>query len=175
MSPATPDALPAAAAGSAAPAAPATAAKPAAPAVPATSAPCATLAAPATPAVPADADYGRNRPDEAAPRFEQSLWVLTTVMSRPAGHAVVDAGLKAHAIDSGLPQVALAGWRYAQASDEHGVLVPEPGAAALAWGDKVRLLPGHCDPTVNLHDWLVAVRGDRVEALWAVEARGALG
>jgi len=38
----------------------------------------------------------------------------------------------------------------------------------------VRLIPGHCDPTVNLHDWLVAVRGDRVEEVWTVDARGAL-
>ena len=121
-----------------------------------------------------DADYRRNRPDAGAPRFEQSLWLLAAVMSRPTGHAVVDAGLKAHSVDSGMPEVDLPGWRYEQASDEHGVLVPAPGAAPLAWGERVRLAPGHCDPTVNLHDWLVAVRGGRVEALWPVEARGAV-
>ena len=46
-------------------------------------------------------------------------------------------------------------------------------ARAPALGTKLRLVPGHCDPTVNLYDWLVCVRGERVEALWPVAARGA--
>jgi 3-hydroxy-D-aspartate aldolase len=46
-------------------------------------------------------------------------------------------------------------------------------APRLRLGDNVWLIPGHCDPTVNLHDWYVGVRGDRVEALWAIGARGA--
>lgn len=125
-----------------------------------------------------DADYARNAPQPDAPRFEQSLWVLATVMSRrstPPEHAVVDAGLKAYSVDSGLPEAAAPGWRMDKASDEHGVLVPNRSAptAALHWGQRVRLLPGHCDPTVNLHDWYVAVRGERVEAVWPIEARGA--
>jgi D-serine deaminase-like pyridoxal phosphate-dependent protein len=37
----------------------------------------------------------------------------------------------------------------------------------------VRLVPGHCDPTVNLYDWLVCCRGDHVEAIWPISARGA--
>jgi len=41
-------------------------------------------------------------------------------------------------------------------------------------GDRVRLIPGHCDPTVNLYDWLVGVREQRVAALWPVTARGAV-
>ncbi|HSO06109.1 MAG TPA: DSD1 family PLP-dependent enzyme, partial [Pelomicrobium sp.] len=123
-----------------------------------------------------DADYGRNEP---APRaslpFEQSLFVLATVMSRPSPRrAVVDAGLKTLAFDSGLPQVeGLEGVAYVKASDEHGVLETAADAAP-ALGAKIRLVPGHCDPTVNLHDWFVCVRGGRVEALWPVAARGAL-
>jgi 3-hydroxy-D-aspartate aldolase len=35
-------------------------------------------------------------------------------------------------------------------------------------------VPGHCDPTVNLYDCFVCVRKGRVEALWAVTARGAV-
>ena len=125
-----------------------------------------------------DADYARNVPQPEAPRFEQSLWVLATVMSRRSRapeHAVLDAGLKAYSVDSGLPGVAAPGWRLDKASDEHGVLAPDGSApcAPLRWGETVRLLPGHCDPTVNLHDWYVAVRGDRVEAIWPIEARGA--
>src|SRR3954451_625132 len=94
-----------------------------------------------------DADYARN---EAPPPFRQSLFVLATVMSRSLpGVAVVDAGHKAVAIDSGLPLVhGRPGLRYAGASDEHGKLLVEDGATP-ALGEKLRLVPGHCDPTVD--------------------------
>ena len=123
-----------------------------------------------------DADYGRNSWEEGWPRFEQSLFVLATVMSAPApDRAVVDAGLKASSVDSGMPLVH--GWpgvEYVKASDEHGVLKIAAGARAPKLGEKLLLVPGHCDPTVNLYDWLVCVRIGKVEALWPVTARGAL-
>jgi 3-hydroxy-D-aspartate aldolase len=58
-------------------------------------------------------------------------------------------------------------------SDEHGKIEFAPGSAGLRLGEAVLLIPGHCDPTVNLHDWYVGVRNGRVEELWAIEARGA--
>ena len=123
-----------------------------------------------------DADYGRNldRDGEPASTFEQSLFILATVMSCAAqGRAVVDAGLKAHSIDSGMPLVVdVQGARYTRASDEHGVIELD-GPDGLTLGQKVRLIPGHCDPTVNLYDWLVCYRGVQVEALWPITARGA--
>jgi 3-hydroxy-D-aspartate aldolase len=61
-----------------------------------------------------------------------------------------------------------------KASDEHSVLRVPTGVENLRVGDKIRLVPGHCDPTVNLHDWLVGVRKGRVECVWPVSARGAL-
>jgi 3-hydroxy-D-aspartate aldolase len=123
-----------------------------------------------------DADYNRNTWEEGWPRFEQSLFVLTTVMSTPApGRAVVDAGLKASSVDSGMPLVhGRPGVEYAKASDEHGVLSIAAGAKAPRLGEKLLLVPGHCDPTVNLYDWMVCVRKGTVEALWPVTARGAL-
>jgi D-serine deaminase-like pyridoxal phosphate-dependent protein len=124
-----------------------------------------------------DADYGRNAlaPDDH--EFEQSLYVTATVMSVPAPErAVIDAGLKAFAFDSGPPLVHAAhGLEYGGASDEHGVLRVDPAVARPMVGDRVWLVPGHCDPTVNLYDWIVGVRGDRVECVWPVAARGALG
>jgi 3-hydroxy-D-aspartate aldolase len=121
-----------------------------------------------------DADYARNA-WEGFPRFEQSLYIWTTAMSAPApGRVVVDAGLKAHSFDSGNPVVAgRPGVEYVRGSDEHGVLKVSSGARAPALGEKLKLVPGHCDPTVNLYDWLVCCRGERVEALWPVAARGA--
>ena len=123
-----------------------------------------------------DVDYARNDWTESGiPRFEHSLFVWTTVMSKPsAAHAVVDAGLKASSVDSGMPRVAdVEGAEYLKASDEHGVLKLD-ARARLALGDKLKLIPGHCDPTVNLYDHYVCVRAGRVEALWPITARGAL-
>ena len=130
-----------------------------------------------------DADYGRNSRDPAArvPPFAQALFVYATVMSLPVPErAVVDAGHKALSNDSGpaMPW-AMPGAVYKRPSDEHGVLDLSASAVRPALGDKVLLVPGHCDPTVNLHDWYVGVRGlhsphARVEAVWPVAARGAV-
>jgi D-serine deaminase-like pyridoxal phosphate-dependent protein len=123
-----------------------------------------------------DVDYAKNDWTESGiPRFEHSLFVWTTVMSRPAPErAVVDAGLKASSVDSGMPRVADAdGAEYVKASDEHGVL-KLGGKARFSVGDKLKLIPGHCDPTVNLYDHYVCVRGGKVEALWPITARGAV-
>jgi D-serine deaminase-like pyridoxal phosphate-dependent protein len=124
-----------------------------------------------------DADYQRNALAPDQHHFEQSLFVLASVMSAPRPErAVVDAGLKAFAFDSGPPLVYGAqGLTYAKASDEHGVLAVAPDARPPMIGDRLWLVPGHCDPTVNLYDWIVGVRGSRVECLWPVAARGALG
>ncbi|MEQ1881099.1 MAG: DSD1 family PLP-dependent enzyme, partial [Burkholderiales bacterium] len=123
-----------------------------------------------------DADYGRNLGEDGKPVkvFQQSLFVWSTVMSHPiASRAVVDAGLKALSVDSGMPLVAdLQGVEYLKASDEHGVL-RLPAGTQVALGDKIRLIPGHCDPTVNLYDWIIGVRGNRVESVWPITARGA--
>ncbi len=132
-----------------------------------------------------DADYARNACD--AP-FEHSLFVLAGVMSLGgalsggvSGRVVVDAGLKAHSVDSGLPVVhsnsagaRLTGLTFRGASDEHGVIEVAPGAQAPRLGDKLRLLPGHIDPTVNLHDWIICVRAGLVADMWPVTARGAM-
>lgn len=123
-----------------------------------------------------DADYGRNEWGPPQPRFEHSLFVLATVMSRPvAERAVLDAGLKASSVDSGLPTVwNRPGLAFVRVSDEHGVVEASPGTVAPDLGEKVLLVPGHCDPTVNLYDWYVCVRQGVVEALWPITARGAL-
>ena len=125
-----------------------------------------------------DADYGRNRDRDSGPftTFEPSLFVWATVMSRPAeDRAIVDAGLKAIAFDSGPPLVRdEPAATYERASDEHGRLAVSAATNRLGRGDKIRLIPGHCDPTVNLYDWYVRVRANRVKQLWPITARGAV-
>lgn len=132
-----------------------------------------------------DADYARN---ECEIPFEHSLFVLTTIMShggvRPPqapSRLVVDAGLKAHSVDSGMPTVhanafgePVPGLAYLGASDEHGVVAVAAGISAPSLGAKLRLIPGHIDPTINLHDWIVCLRGNRVVEVWPVAARGAM-
>ncbi len=121
-----------------------------------------------------DADYLRNLRDEDSrvPGFLQSLTVLTTVISTPvSGRAVCDAGLKAMSLDSGPPSVALSRLiAFVGASDEHSTLHVQPGVSVQP-GDQVRIVPGHCDPTVALHDWLVAHEDGVVTDLWSI-ARG---
>ena len=125
-----------------------------------------------------DADYAQNRGENRAPfdEFGHSLFVYTTVMSAPEpGRAVVDAGLKASSVDAGLPTVHdMPGVTFVGASDEHGKLAFDAGISGPSPGDKLKLIPGHCDPTVNLYDWYVCVRDGRVQALWPIVARGAL-
>lgn len=123
-----------------------------------------------------DADYGRildkdgNRIDQG--EWENAFFLLTQVMSHAkADKAIVDAGLKAQSVDSGLPFIfGRDDVEYIKCSDEHGV-VSDPNGA-LKVGDKLRLVPGHCDPTANVHDWYVGVRNGKVETVWPVSARG---
>jgi D-serine deaminase-like pyridoxal phosphate-dependent protein len=82
--------------------------------------------------------------------------------------AIVDAGLKAPAFDSRPPLICDEPTAtYERASDEHGRLAVSAVANRLGLGDKIRLIPGHCDPTVNPYDWYVCVRGNRVEQVLA--------
>ena len=125
-----------------------------------------------------DADYARNMDPAGKPisTFKHSLFVLASVMSVPSKSvAVVDAGHKAVSVDSGMPVV----WqrpeiRYVSASDEHGKMEVGSETAAPKLGEKLRLVPGHCDPTVDRYDWYVGVRKGRVECVWPVSARGGM-
>ncbi|MEZ5887766.1 MAG: DSD1 family PLP-dependent enzyme [Paracoccaceae bacterium] len=123
-----------------------------------------------------DADYGRIL-DKDGHRIDQGEWenaffILTQVMSHAkADRAICDAGLKAQSVDSGLPVIfGRTDVKYIKCSDEHGVIEDPNGV--LKVGEKLRLVPGHCDPTANVHDWYVGVRGGKVECVWPVSARG---
>jgi D-serine deaminase-like pyridoxal phosphate-dependent protein len=129
-----------------------------------------------------DRDYADNEWDPAQPQFEHALFVKAQVMSVGVDRAVVDAGHKSHAVDSGLPRVHDPSGRrrlaFENAGDEHGIVRPADGGPLPVLGEPIWLIPGHCDPTVNLHDRYVGVRGGllegRVERLIAVDARGAV-
>ena len=88
-----------------------------------------------------DADYGRNLDQDGAPTkaFEPSLFVWATVMSRPA--LAFDSGPSLVCDEPPRPTSARRTSTAASAATNR-----------LALGDKIRLIPGHCDPTVNLYD-----------------------
>lgn len=121
-----------------------------------------------------DADYNRIQDfsGDGISMFENALFVLTSVMSVAIPDiAICDAGLKAQSVDSGMPVVAgRDDIKYEKCSDEHGV-ISDPGNV-LSINDRLELIPGHCDPTCNLHNWYVCVRDGVVESLWPVTARG---
>jgi D-serine deaminase-like pyridoxal phosphate-dependent protein len=107
-----------------------------------------------------------------------ALTVLATVVSVPAaGRAVLDAGSKTVSSDPLRPHGPGFGWvlgtksRLARLSEEHGVVDVAPGDSFHV-GQRVRVLPNHACVVSNLHDFVHAVRGDRVEARFRVAARG---
>lgn len=107
--------------------------------------------------------------------FQNSLTVLTTVVSKPHDALViVDGGLKAFSTDKPFPPRIKdnSAVTFAYGGDEHGKLTFGAGAKALSVGDKAEFVIPHCDPSVNLYDRLFCLRGDNVEAVWRIAARG---
>jgi 3-hydroxy-D-aspartate aldolase len=105
--------------------------------------------------------------------FDAALSVLTSVVScNSRDRVIVDAGWKSASCDSGVPVVkGLDGAVFAFAGDEHGK-ISLPEGARISPGDKVEIVPSHCDTTVNLYDQYVCLREGKVEALWPIAARG---
>jgi D-serine deaminase-like pyridoxal phosphate-dependent protein len=115
-----------------------------------------------------DSRYARVQP----PRFENALFVLSSVVStNRESRAIVDAGWKSLSSDGGAPAVRdRPESTYEFAGDEHGSVT---GMGPVREGDRVWLVPSHCDTTINLHDRYVLVRDDgRVQGTLPVAARG---
>jgi 3-hydroxy-D-aspartate aldolase len=107
--------------------------------------------------------------------FRNALSVLTTVVSKPSRDvAVVDGGFKAFATDQPALPIAKDQTRihYSWGGDEHGILHYGRGSKSAEVGDAIEFWVPHCDPTVNLYDRIFCLRGDRVEAVWQIAARG---
>jgi len=127
-------------------------------------------------------DYATN--EEGTSHFTQALYLHATIVHAnvASGKRVVDCGSKACDFVSGMPRAtsleddALASrlaesCTFTSGGDEHGVLL---GVARddLPVGATVQLVPSHCDPTVNLHNFIVGIRGGAVERIFEVDARG---
>jgi D-serine deaminase-like pyridoxal phosphate-dependent protein len=112
----------------------------------------------------------------AVERFQFALTILTTVVSRPASdRAIIDAGRKTMNMEIHRPLVVgRSDIQVRRLSAEHGWLKLEPSAQNLQIGERLELIPGYGDLTTLLHDRFFACRGDRVEAIWPITARGRL-
>lgn len=125
-----------------------------------------------------DAEYDLVDPDGTGqPAFPTSLFVAVRVISANVpGIATTDGGEKRFAAKHGTAPVILrgapAGATYRPSSDEHGT-VTLPDGARLALGSLVELQVPHCDPTVNLYDFIHVLRGDELVDIWPVDGRGA--
>ncbi len=101
--------------------------------------------------------------------FENSLFLLTTIVSKRDGLTVVDAGVKTCGVDQGMPQPFSGRVSEIVASEEHFQLHGYAGEEKI--GDRLRLIPAHCCSTVNLHDKIYLVDGDKVIDRIPVTAR----
>lgn len=124
-----------------------------------------------------DIDYNRIGGQEGPvyQDFKNSLSVLTTVVSKPSDDfAVVDGGLKAFSTDKPfMPESkTVAGIAYSWGGDEHGRLKLTAASKSVNLGDRLEFIIPHCDPSVNLYDRMYCVRGENVEAVWKIAARG---
>jgi D-serine deaminase-like pyridoxal phosphate-dependent protein len=117
-----------------------------------------------------DSTYRHTRPE-----FEQALFVLSTIVSRPTPERLVtDAGRKTISNDFGNPMpVDLPRASVDKLSEEHGVLtLAEPGKVHLRPGAKLRFIPSHCCTTTNLYDELHIIQNGTLVDVWSIAARG---
>ena len=125
-----------------------------------------------------DAQYisiGGEEDIEVYSDFATSLTVMTTVLNdQYEGRATSDAGAKACTINQPWPIVkGESNITYRSGSDEFGtILYGDDPSRNYKVGDKLEVIVSHCDPVVNLYDQMYAIRGDKVEAVWPISARG---
>jgi D-serine deaminase-like pyridoxal phosphate-dependent protein len=104
--------------------------------------------------------------------FGPALTVLATVVSaNHPGRVTVDAGFKALATDRpfGPTVMGREGLAWQWAGDEFGILLGEPGAQLPRLGERIELIPPHCDPTVNLYDRIYVRRSGEIEDAWPLK------
>jgi D-serine deaminase-like pyridoxal phosphate-dependent protein len=106
--------------------------------------------------------------------FEPSLTVLATIVNnRFPGRLTTDAGAKALTLN--VPHAGVIGepdMDYNAGSDEFGSLTFKEARKAWKMGEKMELIVPHCDPVVNLYDYIYGIRNDRVESVLSITARG---
>ena len=116
-----------------------------------------------------DAEYSQ----VAGVGFDHALSVLVTVISKSERGVIVDAGHKGLSTDSETPRPKSLPATYLPLGDEHGMLHGD-GTQRLPLGQKLEILPGHCDTTINLYDSYHVMRDGVLVGTWPISARGCI-
>jgi len=107
------------------------------------------------------------------PEFEVAMSIVTRVISKRPGMAVLDVGLKGAGCDFGPPRIK--GFPEAEiphfVSEEHCIVHNAPDWKV---GDSVELLPSHACTTCNLYREMYVHEDGRVMDVWPIEASGRL-
>lgn len=120
-----------------------------------------------------DASY--HKYENIGSRFRCAATIYSMVIGRPVkNRIVIDAGLKAMSTDMGIPQPIDKNIVPGEIHEEHFCLELKNPASGIRTGDKIELIPTHACTTVNLYDKFYCVRGDELEAVWNISARGKL-
>lgn len=122
-----------------------------------------------------DAQYNAigGRRGGAFEEFRNALQVATQVISRSGDNwCIVDAGLKSLGSDAGTPRVVGFDAPFSFAGDEHGKIDLRTANRRPSIGDRLMVIPGHCDTTVNLHNDYVVIKNHHVIDIWKIDARG---
>jgi D-serine deaminase-like pyridoxal phosphate-dependent protein len=119
-------------------------------------------------------DIGGQHNEQQFDDFEPSLFVLTTAISQPQPRFItMDAGIKSLSTDTAYVEFRdVEGVKYHFGGDEHGIVQLNNPSKTMALGDRLSLIPPHCDPTVNLYDYYFPHRDGVITEIWPISARG---
>ena len=109
--------------------------------------------------------------------------ILATVVStaRP-GHMIIDGGSKTFSSDRPVNSadvtfghiVEAPGARFHKMNEEHGFVDLTGEGSVFRIGERVHVIPNHICVAVNLHEKIYGIRGESVDRVWQVDARGKL-
>lgn len=119
-------------------------------------------------------EIGGAKNEKVLDDFAPSLTVIATILNNYyPGRLTTDSGSKAFTLNKPNPMViGEPDFEYSAGSDEYGSITFEKSNKSYKVGDRLEVIPPHCDPIVNLYDVIYGTRGDKVVSVIPVLARG---
>lgn len=114
--------------------------------------------------------YMDNKYLAASDNFENSLLLLSSVISKTDDYFVTDAGYKSISMEFGAPISIGYEDIKPRMSEEHITIDKENHGLNL--NDKIYFRPSHCCTTMNIHDLLYVVKDDEVLEVIKIDGRG---
>ena len=117
--------------------------------------------------------------DQGIATLEQcALRLLCTVLSHPGPDEVImDGGSKTFGYDGYFLEsyghvLEYPETRLESFFEEHGVITTRSSREKPALGERVTIIPNCGTAAINLHDNLYGIRGEEIEEIWPIQARG---